>query len=155
MAPFSPYAKSCCLVPPCRQLYKSIWLDKVSPQPKWRLNWWLIWLTVLIKVNLVRVCIGLKQLPPVIWAPPAELGLPWILAEQEMVMLTLHDNILNVFITILCLPVGEAGHMDFTKQSKKSRLDCRKLYSQQTMCCWKFPNLYISVLNKWTLEHIM
>lgn len=47
-------------------------------------------------------------------APPAELGLPWILAEQEMVKLTQHDNILNVFITILCLAVGEVGHMDFS-----------------------------------------
>lgn len=34
-------------------------------------------------------------------APPAQLELPWILAEQEMEMLTLHDNILNVFITSL------------------------------------------------------
>lgn len=34
-------------------------------------------------------------------APPAELELPWILTEQEMVMLTLHDNTLNVFITSL------------------------------------------------------
>lgn len=35
--------------------------------------------------------------------PPAELKLPWILAEQEMVWLTLHDNILNVFITSVYL----------------------------------------------------
>lgn len=55
-----------------------------------------------------------------IWAPPAELGLPWILAEQEMVMLTLHDNISNVFITILCLPMGEVRHMDFTSVKEKS-----------------------------------
>lgn len=32
-------------------------------------------------------------------APPAKLELPWILAEQEMVMLTMHDNVLNLFIT--------------------------------------------------------
>lgn len=32
-------------------------------------------------------------------APPAKLELPWILAEQEMVMLTLHGNVFNVFIT--------------------------------------------------------
>ena len=44
-------------------------------------------------------------------APPAQLELPWILAEQEMETLTLHDNILNVFIT--SLPVGKVGHMDF------------------------------------------
>lgn len=30
-----------------------------------------------------------------------ELELPWILAEQDKVKLTLHDNILNVFITSL------------------------------------------------------
>lgn len=40
-------------------------------------------------------------------APPAELGLLWILAQQEMVILTAHDNILNKFITLLCLPVGK------------------------------------------------
>lgn len=34
-------------------------------------------------------------------APPAELEFPWILAEQEIVSLTLHDNNINVFITSL------------------------------------------------------
>lgn len=33
--------------------------------------------------------------------PLAQLELPWILCKQEMVGLTLHDNILNVFITSL------------------------------------------------------
>lgn len=40
-------------------------------------------------------------------APPAELELLWILPEQEMVILTLHENILNIFITPVFLPVGK------------------------------------------------
>lgn len=35
--------------------------------------------------------------------PPAELELPWILSEQEMVRLTLHDSTLYVFITSVYL----------------------------------------------------
>lgn len=61
-------------------------------------------------------------------APPEELELPWTLAKQEMQMLTLHDTILNVFITILCHTVGKAGHMDFSQiVNKRNWLDCRTL----------------------------
>lgn len=51
-------------------------------------------------------------------APPAELELLWILAEQEMVILTIHDNILNIFITLLCLPVGKVGFVLSCQQEK-------------------------------------
>lgn len=42
-------------------------------------------------------------------APPAQLELPWLHAEQEMDMPTLHDDILNTFITSLCLLVAKLG----------------------------------------------
>lgn len=51
-------------------------------------------------------------------APPAELGLLWILAEQEMVIFTIHDNILNIFITLLCLPAGKFGFVLSSQQQK-------------------------------------
>lgn len=55
-------------------------------------------------------------------APTAKLELLWILAEQEMVMLSRHDNNLNVFITFLCLPVGKAAHMDLLSGRESGRI---------------------------------
>lgn len=42
-------------------------------------------------------------------APPAELGLLWLLAQQETVIVGAHDNIWNKFITLFCLLWGKAG----------------------------------------------
>lgn len=82
------------------QTAKSIWSHIVRSLPKHRLNRWLIWLRVWIKVNLVKVCISLKQLPPVIWPNLRICGCHGDPPEQEMIH-TLHDSILKAFITLL------------------------------------------------------
>lgn len=97
--------KPCCLGPLCRQPNQ---YDPTKSDHKQKLNRWLIWLQVWIKVNLVKVCISLKQLPPVVRPNLQIWGCYGDPPEQEMIH-TLHDSILNTFITLLGVWGGGGG----------------------------------------------
>lgn len=130
-----PYLKSCCLVPLCRWPYKSIWLHRVRTKPKWRLNTWLIWLKVLIKVNLVKVCIGLNQLPAVIGPHLQNKSCHGYLLSRKWWCLQ-YMTTTSMYLLLFCVYLWVKLDTGISpKQSTRETSITVEHYPHHTMCC--------------------